>query len=323
MNRFFVGLAVLGLGAAGAVAPARAEVVDAVAATVGAEVILMSEVMENVAPLAQQLRQEATSEAAFDTEIRRAVADSLDQAIESKILYRQAQLAGMQVEDFMVEQRLDEVKKRYPSEAAFQDVLRESGESMSDVRVRLRQQIMAVSMGFQKRRELEKQVAISEADVQQYYRDHLDEFQRKERVLLRRIFLNATSDEERARARARLAALKEELDLGASFGELAKRYSDGPEAEEGGRVGWVERGDLVVALEDAAFGLQAGQTSAIIDTEFGCVLLSIEDREEAGVATLDEVRTEIEPILRAKGADENYKAWMAELRQRSRVRVFL
>ncbi len=323
MNRFFVGLAVLGLGAAGAVAPAGAEVVDAVAATVGAEVILMSEVMENVAPLAQQLRQEATSEAAFDTEIRRAVADSLDQAIESKILYRQAQLAGMQVEDFMVEQRLDEVKKRYPSEAAFQDVLRESGESMSDVRVRLRQQIMAVSMGFQKRRDLEKQVAISEAEVQQYYRDHVEEFQRKERVLLRRIFLNATSDEERSRARARLSALKEELDLGASFGELAKRYSNGPEAEEGGRVGWVERGDLVVALEDAAFGLQTGQTSAIIDTEFGCVLLSIEDREEAGVATLDEVRTEIEPILRAKGADDSYKAWMAELRQRSRVRVFL
>lgn len=323
MNRIWMGPAFIALAIALASPPAVAEVVDAVAATVGSEVILMSEVMEDVAPLAQQLRQDATSESEFNSEIRKAVSDALDQAIEMKILYRQAQLAGMQIEDSMVEQRLAEVKKRYPSEAAFQDALRESGESMSDVRVRLRQQIMALGMGYQKRRDLEKQVAISEADVQQYYNDHLTDFQRKERVLLRRIFLSATDDAARARAKARLEALKEELSLGASFGELAQRYSNGPEAAEGGRVGWVERGDLVVALEDAAFALQPGQTSDVINTEYGCVLLSVEKREEAGVATLDEVRTEIEPALRAQGADESYKAWVADLRTRSRVRVFL
>jgi parvulin-like peptidyl-prolyl isomerase len=85
----------------------------------------------------------------------------------------------------------------------------------------------------------------------------------------------------------------------------------------------VERGDLVVALEDAAFALSPGQTSAIVDTEFGCVLLAVDEREEEGIASLDEVRTEIEPLLRARGADEQYRNWIAELRQRSRVRVFL
>jgi parvulin-like peptidyl-prolyl isomerase len=304
-------------------AAARAAVVDAIAATVGNEVILMSEVIEDVEPLAAELRQQAASSAAFDAEMRRAMQEALDQAIEFKILFRQAQLAGLQIEDALIEQRLDEVRKRYPNEAAFQDALREAGETMSDIRDRLRKQTMAIGMGYQKRRQLEQAVTISQADVEQYYRDNLETFRRKERVLLRRIFLGATTPETRATARARLEVLREELALGANFGELARQHSEGPEAEADGRVGWVERGDLVVALEDAAFALSPGQTSAIVDTEFGCVLLAVDEREEEGIASLDEVRTEIEPLLRARGADEQYRNWIAELRQRSRVRVFL
>lgn len=304
-------------------AAASASVVDAVVATVGNEVILMSEVMEDVEPIVPELRQAAQSEAQFTLEMRRAMQEALDQAIEFKILFRQAQLAGLQVEDSHIEQRLAEVRRRYPSEAAFQDALRDAGESMSDIRERLRQQTMAIGMGFQKRRQLEREVTISQADVEQYYRDNLESFRKRERVLLRRVFLGASTPEARAQARARLEVVRDEVALGASFGELARQHSEGPEAEQGGRVGWVERGDLVVALEDAAFALAPGQTSGIIDTDFGCVLLLVEDREEAGIASLDEVRTEIEPVLRARGADEQYRAWMAELRQRSRVRVFL
>lgn len=304
-------------------AAATAAVVDAIVATVGNEIILMSEVMEDVEPLAVEIQQQARNEAEYSLEMRRAMQEALDQAIEFKILFRQAQLAGVQIEDALIEQRLDEVRRRYPSEADFQDALRAAGETMSDIRERLRKQTMALGMGYQKRRQLEQAVTISEADVEQYYRDNIEDFRKAERLLLRRIFLGATTPEARAQARARLEVVREELALGANFGELARQHSEGPEAKQGGRVGWVERGDLVVALEDVAFALAAGGTSNIIDTEFGCVLLSVDDREEAGIASLEEVRTEIEPVLRAKGADEQYRNWIAELRQRSRVRVLM
>jgi parvulin-like peptidyl-prolyl isomerase len=300
-----------------------AEVIDEVAATVGNEVILRSEVAEEIGPLLEDIRQKASTHAAFEAEFQKAMKAALDQAIEMKILYRQAQLAGMQIEDKLVDQRLAEIRKRYPTDAEFQKMLQISGESLSDVRARLRKQIMSISFGLQKRREFEKQVAVSASDVAQYYGDHANEFSRKERVLLRRIFLAAKTPEERTRAAARLESLRKELELGANFGDLARRYSEGPEAAQGGRVGWVQRGDLVPALEEAAFALQPDEAGRVVETEFGVVLVQVEKRQDAGKATLDEVRTEIEPKLRERDAEQRYRQWVNELRERGRVRVFL
>jgi peptidyl-prolyl cis-trans isomerase C len=85
----------------------------------------------------------------------------------------------------------------------------------------------------------------------------------------------------------------------------------------------VERGDLVEALETPAFALETGELSSVIETEFGFHLLMAEERQAAGVPSLEELRTEIEPRLRERYAEERYRKWMDELRKRSRVRVFL
>jgi len=183
---------------------------------------------------------------------------------------------------------------------------------------------MAISVGVQKHRTFEQEAVISEADARQYYQDHQDAFSRPERVKLRRVFLSAGDDAaERARVKARLEAVAEEARLGADFAELAKQYSEGPDAADGGLMGWVSRGDLVPELENAAFALAEGGISEIIETQWGFQLLKVEEKEGAGLASFEEARTDIEPLLRSRYADERYQKWIAELRKRSRVRVFL
>jgi len=302
----------------------HADVVDGVVATVGTEVILQSELVQEIAPLLHGLRQKASTQAEFDQEAEKHIRAALEQAIDAKILLRQAMLQGLDVEDEAVEKRIEDIKKRFASNEAFLNELEAAGETMGDFRTRVRKQILAISMGLRKRREFEEAVEVSEAAVLQYYQDHKDKFTHPERVFVRRIFLpSATEDPERAAAVARLEELRAQLDAGADFAELAKAYSSGPSADKGGAVGWVVRGDLVKDLEDAVFALAEGGVSDVLEMKSGFVLLKVDTKEAAGTASLDEVRTEIEPELRAKYAGAKFDKWMRELRKRSRVRMFM
>jgi parvulin-like peptidyl-prolyl isomerase len=158
----------------------------------------------------------------------------------------------------------------------------------------------------------------------QYYQDHQADFVHPPRVQVRRIFITAEkAPQQRKEAMAKLEAVREELALGSDFAELAKARSQGPEAAEGGLVGWVKKGDLVPELETALEGIKAGELSPIVETEYGFTLMKVEALEPEGTTPYEQARQEIEPILRKKLGDEHYQKWMGGLRKRSNVRVFM
>ncbi len=300
------------------------ELIDKVLASVDTEVILLSEVMTELGPYLAELRRTVPNEQVYNQRVEEQIRATLEQAIDNKILYREALLAGLNVSDDLIEQRLTELRKLYPSEDDFQKDLQASGETMNELRTRLRKQLLAYKMSVDKREAFSKSVSVSEADVMQYYQDHRAEFERPEEVQVRQIFLSAPKDpQKRAEVRARMEQLREELASGADFAALAQAHSEAPGAAEGGIIGWVKRGDLQEALEQAAFALQPGQVSDIIETENGVHLLRVDAKREAGLRSLEEVRKEIEPALRAQEAKKLYDKWMADLRKRSRVRTFL
>ena len=302
---------------------ARAEVVDGIVATVGTEVILHSELVQTIAPFLSDLQKKGTDDADFNRQAQNQLREALDQAINEKILLREALLAGLEIDDKDVEARIDQIKKRFNSNEEFEKELTKAGETMSDFRERIRKHVLAMSMAMRKSKQFKQEASISEAEMAQYYQDNKEKFSHQERVSLRRIFLQAATPQEREQAKARLQELKKQLEAGADFAELAKSYSAGPEAAQGGLVGWVTTGDLVKELADVAFSLPEGGISDVIETEFGVVLMKADKKEAAGTMSLDEARKVVEPEIRAKAAEEKYKKWIGELRKRSRVRVFL
>lgn len=295
---------------------AHAELVDAVVATVDREVILHSDIVNEIRPLTEGMPPNSP-------EFNAIYNEALEQAIEQKILYREGVLNDIQITDEQLESQLKRYRDQFATEEDFLKAVADAGETLSDFRERVRKQTVALSMGISKRRLLERDVVISEAELAQYYQDNLSEFDKPERVSLYRIFIAAEDNEaDRAQAVARMEALREELALGADFRQLAMTHSEGPDKEQGGFVGWIERGELIPALEEVAFSLNPGDVSPIIETEFGVMLLKVEDKVEAGQAPFEEVRTELEPALREAQAAERYQKWMSELRKRSRVRTF-
>ncbi len=299
-----------------------AQTVDGVIATVGNEVILQSDLMQELAPVIAEYRRTAADEEEFNKMVDAQLRQALDQAIEYKILLREALLAGATIPDDAVEEKVNDIKKRFGTNEQFEKELATAGQTMGDLRTRVREQIMAISMGMQKRREFEKQVEVTEAQVAQYFADHADEFAHQERIQVRRIFMAATPDSEK-KVKADMANIKKQINGGADFAELAKSHSTGPDAEVGGLLGWVEPGDLVQNLNDAIFSLPEGGVTDVLRTEYGFAILKVEKKEGAGETSLDEARDQIEPALRAQFAAEKYGKWMNELKKRSRIRVFL
>lgn len=298
--------------------------VDGVVATVGREPILQSDLMQDAGAKVQALRGSVTSQEQFNQEVEKALREALEMAIEYQLLYREAQTAGIEVPDAEVEKRMNVIRRDYESGEAFARALEEAGTTVSAFRERVRRQIMAATVGMGRRMQFEKEAVVTESDMAQYYQDNMGEFSHPARTRVRRIFLAAGGDaEERRQARAKLEALRGELDLGADFAELAKARSEGPEAQEGGLVGWVKAGDMVPELDTALGALETGGVSGVVETEFGFHLLKVEEREEAGVTSFERARQEIEPKLRKKFGDERYKKWMSTLRQRGNVRVFM
>jgi len=308
---------------------AKAEIVDQVLASVDVEVILLSDVLMEIGPELNAIRDQAQNAEEFQAIMNTRIRETLEQSIDTHVLLREALMAGMTIEDSAVEKRFEKFKDSYPTIEDYIRDIERAGITETEMRNRIRKQLMAQSMGSYKMGEFREAVVVSESEVAQYYYDHADEFSQQERARCRQIFMpKSADDQENAIARARLDELIAELEAGAEFSDLAIRYSKGPAATDGGAMGWIVRsgpdveGDLIPALETAVFELNAGEFTEVIETEGGFHLLQVDEYLESGEATLDEVRKDIGPRLRDEAAALRFEKWLGELRKRSRVQVF-
>ncbi|MCX8065191.1 MAG: peptidylprolyl isomerase [Candidatus Hydrogenedentes bacterium] len=298
--------------------------IDGIIATVDDEVILVSDIREEIAPLLADLKSKGLSQPEIQREIENATREALDRYIERLLLYRKAISLGLQVDEKEIDLKVEKIKKRYGSTEEFNKLLSESGETFSEFRERVKQQLIALSFASQKRKEFEKEITISEADMLKYYNEHPEEFSHPDRSLVRRIFLSASKQpEERELVRKRINEIFESLQKGADFKELAGTVSEGPEAEQNGLIGWVSKGDLVQELEEFIDKASPGEISRPIETEWGFHILKIEDKQNAGVIPYEQAKLIIEPKLKEKYVNERYQKWINELKKDARIRVFL
>lgn len=300
------------------------DLIDAVVATVDKDVILYSDLMSQVGVAIEELRRTSATREDFLRESNELVQDALDNSIERLLMAREARkYPQLAVSDKELDEQIQRIREDKGS--TIEDFVKEvAGGSMAEYREWVRTQIIALRMTMMKTRSFDSEVTVTSQEVADYYEAHSDEYQKQERVYVRQILLRVEGDDaERERARAKLELIRDEILQGADFEAMAKMHSQAFGAELGGAIGWQRRDDLIEPLSTAAFDLPAGGVSEVIDTQFGVNLLKVDEREEAGAVSLADVSLEIEEILRQQGADEKYQTWLADLRKRSRVRVFL
>ncbi len=151
---------------------------------------------------------------------------------------------------------------------------------------------------------------VSSDDLQGYYRQHAAEFRVPESVKVRHILIKLplpgpdgkVDAKQAAVAKAKAEDVLNQLHKGADFAVLAKKYSDDTAtAKNGGSVGELVQGSgSAPEIEKVAFGLAKGQTSDLIPTSYGFEIIRVDDKVAAHNRSLEEVRSEIEPIVAAQ-----------------------
>jgi len=159
---------------------------------------------------------------------------------------------------------------------------------------------------------LKKSVKLSDADIERYYREHLDKYVTAERVRARHILV------EKQDLAAKLLG---QIRSGADFQELAKKNSTCPSAEKGGDLGWFGRGKMDPAFEKAAFALKKGGISDVVKSSFGYHIIRLEDRREPKSKTLDQVRKSIERVLQKKEIEKRLADLKEDIRKQANVSV--
>jgi peptidyl-prolyl cis-trans isomerase D len=158
---------------------------------------------------------------------------------------------------------------------------------------------------------IQAQTPVTAQDLQAYYDQHRDEYRLPEQVNVRHILIKTPLpgpdgkvdpkgvDEARKKAEDVLKQLKS----GANFADLAKKYSEDPgSAKEGGSLGLIGKGRTVPEFEKVAFSLPKGGTSELVQSSYGFHIIHVDDKQDAHVKSLDEVKGQIEPIIKQQKA---------------------
>jgi parvulin-like peptidyl-prolyl isomerase len=146
-----------------------------------------------------------------------------------------------------------------------------------------------------------------------------------ERVRARDILISLpmnASQEQRDAALAKIRDLQARLSNGEDFAELARKYSEDPVSKvRGGDLGFFMRGDMDPALENAAFALEVGQTSGIVQANSGFHLVHLDEKKVAEKITLEKLSDELRSYLLQKRTTEGLKAYLAELRSKADIKI--
>jgi peptidyl-prolyl cis-trans isomerase SurA len=309
---------------ASAPAHPKSFVLEEVVARVNDEVITTSDLQQSRDTLMGDVRQSCTGctpeqiQAQYDAKQPDILRDLIDQSL----LVQRAKDMDINVESDVVK-RLDEIRQsnNIASMEELESKIEAAGLDYEDYKSNIRTELLTQEVI---RREVGSRIIISHEEVGKYYKDHPDEFTRPEQVVLREIFINTDKKDP-----ADIPALRKKADdmlnrvhNGDDFGELAKHFSDGSTAAQGGELGVFKHdGTLATDIEDKVFKLNRNEVTDVIEAKTGFLIIQVEQHYAAGLQPLDKVEEEINSKLYMSKMEPALRDYLKQLRQDSFVEV--
>jgi peptidyl-prolyl cis-trans isomerase C len=256
----------------------------------------------------------------LQVQVRKEVIDEL---VNRELIFQESVKKGVAIEPEQVEKELDAIKQRYPDKKEFDAIM--SSMKMSEERLKSQiAQRSAITALIEQ--EIVSKIEISDAEIQSFYDDNTQLFERPEEVRASHILIRVAQDagqEEKAEARKALAEVRTKAEAGEDFAELARAHSQCPSAQNGGDLGYFSKGKMVPAFEKAAFELEPDKVSDIVETDFGYHLIKVTDRRAAGTIGFDEVRPRIATNLRNERIQADLVEYLEQLRESATIEMFV
>lgn len=291
------------------------EVVDKIVVIVNNEVITQREIDRILEPIYEQYRG-AYPEDELIKKLDAARTQVINQLIDDRLLLSEAKKQNIEVDEKDISSRIEETARNFKSRDMFEKALLSQNISLADLKQRYREQLMV-------RRLIDSRIGsgitVSPVEVGSYYREHTGDFVQPEQIKLSNILIrpnkNMNSSQAERRAKDILFRLKE----GCDFAGLAREYSEGPGAADGGMMGYVTRGDLLPEIEAAVFSMKEGETSGIIQTNLGYHIFKVEERRARKTRELKEVERDVEEAIFREKVKGKIKGWLGDLKKNAYI----
>lgn len=298
-------------------------VVEEIVARVNNDIITTSDFQKADAALHQEISQDCQGcpQDKMDAEYKTRSKDLLRDLIDQDLLVQRAKDEGVSVETDLIK-HLDDVRKEnnLASLDDLEKAVESQGLSWEDYKSQIRDNLLTQEVI---RRDVGSRINIADSDSRTYYDEHKQEFVKPEEVVLAEIFLSTEgkSPQEMASVEVKADDLHKRLVNGDDFNDLAKRYSEGSTAANGGELGTFQRGQLSKQIEDSVFKLDKGQMTDVIQTKTGFEILKVEAHYVAGLQPYEKVQDEIMNRIYMQRVQPALREYLAQLREESYVKV--
>jgi parvulin-like peptidyl-prolyl isomerase len=312
--------------------PTQPQVVDGIAAVVSlpdptgkvattSDVITYSQVRQLVAPREKLLHQQLTGDALVKA-VKEAREAALKDLIDRQLIIQSFKKENFQIPDYFVNQRMHEIiQESFGGDRnTFIKTLEAQNYSLGEFKRMESERMIVQAM---RSRNVPKKQIVSPIKIEEYYRQHHDEFTAKEQIKLRMIMIPShSSDSTASTQRAMAEEILSKLANGGEFDRIAQIYSEDSSRDLGGDWGWIERKTLAPPLEKVAFNLPAGKISNIVEFSGNFYILKVEEKKGGTTRSLAEARDEIEKKVLQQQAQELQERWIASLRSKAFIRTF-
>ncbi|HML18189.1 MAG TPA: peptidylprolyl isomerase [Bryobacteraceae bacterium] len=296
---------------------ANVAVVEEIVCKVNGDIITRTELEKDRLDAEAEFRQQGLAGQALRDAVNASTRELLRKRIDQLLLVQKGKELDLKV-DADVTKRLANMQRQsgISDPEKFQEYVRDhSGMPFEDYKNEIKDQLLIERTI---RQEVTSSIKFKREDLEQYYNDHKDEFQRKERIFLSDIYVSTEGKD----AAGQLAAEKKAKDLsargkkGEKFSEMAQTNSDAQDAANGGELPPYEKGQLRADIENAVWDKQRGFVTDPIKLPSppGYYVFKVEDHQQAGLAAFEEVQNEVENRLFQPKMDPAVRAYLTKLR---------
>ena len=294
-----------------------ASLIDKIAAVVNEDIITESELKESMLPFIADYRVRYGEEG-LEQKMDEARQDALNRLIEEKLIFQEAKKRKVMVDDFEIQERLEDVKQRFDSDEEFYKAISASGVTIARLKKKYEEQIMMRKLvnGI-----IASRVSISPTQVTAYYYGNIKDFSMPDMVRFKVLLVKPLDQETLYSARKLAEDILKRIGQGEDFDMLANQFSQGPNTDKGGDMGYMPAGSTIPEIENAISQLNPGEISNIIETGSGFYIVMVLDKKQAGTVPIVEVNDIIKERLFQRESELTLREFVGKLKEDAYIKI--
>ena len=257
-----------------------------------------------------------------ETEIVMLTNDLLNQLIQTELLYQETQKQRMKADEEKVNELFTQIRDGFLSEAQFRDTLSRANLTKKKILAQIEKDTLIESLLEDQMKEY---VPPTDAEIREYYENNPVEFSVPRQVRASHVLImldQGASRVERSEGLSLIQEAQERLRKGEDFASVAKELSQGPSAPGGGDLGYFAEADMVESFSKAAFAMEIGEVSNIVESEFGFHIILVKDIVPGSSIPFDEVSGRIAEYLDNTGREALMDAYTSSLWEKAEIETF-